>query len=85
MKMFRVKQISENQFIPQIANGIINCLLGFWDGIDVDKNDVWHIWLSKEHQDIFCVTDSLDKAKEVIKDYKQKEMIDKRYPKYHKA
>lgn len=85
MKIFRVKQISENQFIPQITYGVFDWLFGAWEGIEVDENGIWHIWLNKEYQDIFCVTDSLDKAKSIIKDYKQKEIIDKKYPKYHKA
>jgi len=85
MKIFRIKQTDEDKFIPQIANGIINWLLGFWDGIEIDENGVWHIWLNKEYQDIFCATDSLEKAKEVIEKYKNKINSEKRYPKYHKA
>ena len=85
MKIFRIKQTGEDKFIPQVSNGIVSWLFGFWDAIEVDQNGIWHVWLNKEYQDIYCATDSLDKAKSIIKDYKQKEWINRRYPKYHKA
>ena len=76
MKKYRIKQISENLFIPQVSKGIFDSLFGIFDGIAIEDNTTtWHI---KEYQDIYCITDSLEKAKEVIEKYK-------RYPKYHKA
>ena len=86
MKFYRIKQTGKNKFIPQITNGIINWLFGFWDGIDVGK-DVGggtFTWLSKEYQDKYCVTDSLGKAKESIGKYQESFNSQKGYPKYHK-
>jgi hypothetical protein len=85
MKIFRIKQTGEDKFIPQIANGIVDWLFGDWDGIEIDENGVWYVWPSKEYQDVFCVTDSLEKAKEVIENYKKRFNSEKGYPKYHKA
>ena len=84
MKIYRIKQIGENQFIPQVCDEIIDWLFNNWDGIDISE-DIGCTWYSEEHQNRYCVTDSLDKAKSIIEDYKQKKIIDKRYPKYHKA
>jgi hypothetical protein len=91
MEIFRVKQISENQFIPQVCNDIIDWLFGTWDGIDVSENvgkDVGggtFTWLSKECQEQYCIVDSLEKAKEVIENYRKRFNSEKGYPKYHKA
>lgn len=82
MKFYRIKQTSENKFIPQVSNGIVNWLFNFWDGIDV--SGVTFTWASKECQDKYCVTDSLEKAKEVIGEYQETFNVQKGYPKYHK-
>jgi hypothetical protein len=84
MKLYRVKQISENQFIPQICDEIIDWLLNNWDGIDVSE-DVGCTWYSEEQQNKYCITDSLENAKEVIKNYRKRFNSEKGYPKYHKA
>jgi len=81
MKFYRIKQTGENKFIPQVSNGIVNWLFNFWDGIDVRVGGTWY---SKEYQDMYCVTDSLDKAKEVIGKYQEIFNSQKEYPKYHK-
>jgi hypothetical protein len=83
MKKYRIKQISENLFIPQVSKGIFDSLFGIFDGIAIEDNTT--TWYIKEYQDIYCATDSLEKAKEVIEKYKNKINSEKRYPKYHKA
>jgi hypothetical protein len=82
MKFYRIKQTGENKFIPQIANDIFDWLFGFWGGMDV--RDGTFTWLSKECQDKYCVTDSLEKAKKVIGKYQETFNSQKGYPKYHK-
>ena len=84
MKKYRIKQISENQFIPQVCEDIIDWLFGTWNGVDVSE-DVGCTWYSEEQQNKYCITDSLEKAKEVIKNYKNRFNSEKGYPKYHKA
>ena len=86
MKFYRIKQTGENKFIPQVSNGIVNWLFGFWDGIDVGK-DVGGgtLIFTKEYQDKYCVTDSLERAKEVIENYRKRFNSEKGYPKYHKV
>ena len=84
MKLYRIKQIGENQFIPQVCDEIIDWLFGTWDGIDVSEN-IGGTWYTKEFQDMYCTTDSLEKAKEVIEKYKNRYNSEKGYPKYHKA
>jgi hypothetical protein len=81
MKFYRIKQTGKNKFTPQVSNGIVNWLFNFWDGIDVRAGGTWY---SKEYQDMYCVTDSLDKAKEVIGKYQETFNSQKEYPKYHK-
>jgi hypothetical protein len=84
MKLYRVKQIGENQFIPQVCDEIIDWLFGTWNGIDVSE-DICGTWHGEEFQDRYCTTDSLEKAKEVIENYRKRFNSEKGYPKYHKA
>ena len=84
MKLYRIKQIGKNQFIPQVCDNIIDWLFGTWNGIDVSE-DICGTWHGEEFQDRYCTTDSLEKAKEVIENYKKRFNSEKGYPKYHKA
>jgi hypothetical protein len=76
MKFYRVKQVSENQFIPQVKSFIIDN----WKGIDDDMIT----WYSKDFQKEWCAKNTLDEAKEVIIGYKNRNLEKKQYPKYYK-
>jgi hypothetical protein len=83
MKKYRIKQINNYLFIPQVSKGIFDSLFGIFSGIEIaDNTTTWYI---KEYQDRYCVTDSLEKAKEVIEKYKNRYNSEKGYPKYHKV
>lgn len=82
MKLYRVKQIDENKFIPQVCSGIIDYLFNnCWKG--VSENQI--LWYHNIDQEKFCLVDTLDKAKCIIEEHKQNDIINNRYPKYHKA
>jgi len=66
MKFYRIKQISENQFTPQVCDSIIHYIFNEWN-------------------QIFLTTDTLEKARKFIEQYKQLESTKNKYPKYHKA
>jgi hypothetical protein len=83
MKFYRIKEIGENQFIPQQCDGICDWLVCFCKGIQVD-NKMITTWYSKEYQDMYCIVKSLEEAKEVIGKYQAMYNIQKQYPKYHK-
>lgn len=79
MKFFRVKQISETEFIPQMRVwykyhycGIQSFFLDF---------DTWY---SPKYQKKYCCVSSLEKAMGIIEDYKKSNGIKVKYPKYFK-
>lgn len=76
MKFYRVKQISENQFIPQVKFWF----LGYWYGICNDL-DIWYV---EQFQINWCVKSTLGEAKAVISEYKELGSTNKIYPKIHK-
>jgi hypothetical protein len=84
MKKYRIKQIAEDIYIPQVKNSFF----GFWYGIDQNKKLylVFKEWLKEEYQNEYCICKSLSQALEVIHHHKIIfKTIDKtKYPIYHK-
>ena len=74
---FRVKQIDENTFIPQVRNN----LFGSWYGID---NKWGTTWFNKVYQTKYCAKPTLDDALLEIDIYKTKIHKKDNYPIYHK-
>jgi len=74
---FRVKQIDENSFIPQVRKN----LFGSWYGIDSSYNDTWY---SKEFQTKYCAKPTLSDALSEIDIWKTKIHKKGNYPIYHK-
>jgi hypothetical protein len=72
MRKFRIKQISENEFIPQTKK----TYQLFW-------RTIW--WLDCETLCLFFGSSvlTLGMAKEIIERFKEKELIKKQYPKNH--
>lgn len=77
MRFYRIKQIAADKFIPQVKVGFI----GFWEGIDATHKEIWY---SEEYMRAHCSVDTLEKAKEIIEEYKGKINEQEKYPKYHK-
>jgi hypothetical protein len=83
MKFYRIKQIGENQFIPQVAECWFDRILGFWHGIDIINNRTLSI---EEYQRKWCVSATLEHAKYVVEVYKKTPFnFNFKYPKYYKA
>lgn len=78
MRLYRIKQIGEDKFIPQTAN-LFDYIIGDWMGIDIDGDDTWY---NKVYQEMHCICGTLEEAREVIKKYK--EHIKPQKVKYHK-
>ena len=78
MRFYRIKQIAEDCYIPQVKKG----LLGTWDGID---GLLFESWYSDEYQIRHCSVKTLDEARQRINDYKVKIKNKRKYPKYYKA
>jgi len=78
MRFYRIKQIAEDCYIPQVKKG----LLGSWDGID---GELFEAWYSIEFQIRWCSVKTLDAARHRINDYKIKTNNKRKYPKYYKA
>lgn len=81
--IYRIKQISENKFIPQrgyLIDWIFNSMVG------IEKNSTY-TWTLKEYQKSRCAVNSLEEAREIIKEYKlliNPDNCPEGYPKYHK-
>jgi hypothetical protein len=73
---FRIKQIDDNLFIPQVKHNYFSS----WYGICDNSN----IWISEMNQIDNCVFDKYEKANNIICIYKIKRYNKKIYPKYHK-
>jgi hypothetical protein len=74
---FRVKQICENKYIPQVRNN----LFGSWYGIDNIWNDTWY---DKTLQTKYCSKPTLSDALLEIDIWKTKIHKKRNYPIYHK-
>ena len=77
MNEYRIAQISENLFIPQVR--LQNDLQIFqWYGI---CNEL-ATWPEERLQLLYCVVNDLKRAKSIIQFYQRK--IETKYPIYHK-
>lgn len=77
MNEYRIAQISEHEFIPQVR--LQNDQQIFqWYGICNDLAE----WREERLQLIYCVVNDLKRAKSIIQLYKTK--IKRKYPIYHK-
>jgi len=68
MKYYRIKQIGENQFIPQVANSLFKRIFGHWLGID--KKEYYYTWYSQTHQERYCIHNSWIDAISTIEKHK---------------
>ena len=81
--IYRIKQISENEFIPQCGS-FLEWIFNGMDGIDKDNRFTWYVF---ENQKQYCIVNSLEEAREIIKKDKLKRnphKCPKGYPKYHR-
>lgn len=76
MRFYRIKQISENEFIPQTRT-----LFDDWCGIETPQS---YAWFSPKYQEKYCKRKTFEEAKQVIDDFKKLKNIKSKYPKYHK-
>lgn len=84
---FRVKQISETEFIPQVREcfGIFKInSVSSWSGIQSIFLD-FDLWKDDKFQTKYCCVSSLEKAMGIIEDYKKSIGVKVKYPKYFKA
>ena len=78
MRTYRIKQIAENKFIPQVKLG----LLGMWNSIDGTSNEIWY---SDEYVEKYCYVTSLETAHDVIAQYKSYIGNKTKFPIIHKV
>lgn len=76
MRFYRIKQISENEFIPQTKR-----LFDFWEGISAKD---FYLWFSQVYQEQYCTCKTKEDAKNVIEDFKNQRKLKSKYPKYYK-
>jgi hypothetical protein len=79
MRFYRIKQISENEFIPQTK-----VLFDSWHGIETPHS---YAWFSPKYQEKYCKRKTFEEAKQVIDDFKKHKKLKNlksKYPKYHK-
>jgi len=74
---FRVKQIDENSFIPQVRKN----LFGSWYGIDNDFNDTWY---AEYYQNKYCSKQTIYDALLEIDIWKTRIHKKNNFPIYHK-
>ena len=87
MKFYRIKQIGENKFIPQVKPHFFDCWYGI-DSIHKDLNIGFYanyLWSEKDYCDMYCICETLEQAKQVIFDYKANQKNKRKYPKYLKS
>jgi hypothetical protein len=75
MAYYRIKQINDNQFIPQTRKWY-----DMWGGIDREKN---YEWFGSQFQQQYCAVNTLEEAEQIIDEYKIYLNKMKKYPKYH--
>ena len=78
MKFYRIKQVDENWYIPQIKR----CLLCSWDDIDALLFEALYY---EEGQISHCSPKTLEEARQRIAEYKEEIKNKKKFPKYFKA
>ena len=79
MTKYRIKQISEKLFIPQVKDSFFSS----WLSIDDDLQT----WNGTFYSERYCVCCSLEEAKEIIEKYKniiENKLTKPKYPIYHK-
>ena len=81
MRFYRVKQIGENRFIPQVRKWYEL----FYNGIGVEDNNAFNLWVFDISQEAFCPVSTLKQAQQIIEDYKIYLKKDSKYPKYLKS
>jgi GTP1/Obg family GTP-binding protein len=85
MKRYRIKQISETEFVPQVCDDFWDIVFRNWAYLEYHEHyNTVYCWYFDLHQ-YKCIVDSVDKAKSVIEKYKEIMKESSRYPKYHKA
>lgn len=77
MKFYRVKQIGECSYIPQVKDGIFS----LWKGIDTN---FYRCYSNESYQKLFCSALTLEEAKEIITKYKSLITKKVKYPKYYR-
>lgn len=77
MNEYRIAQISENLFIPQVRLQNDSQIFE-WYGICNDLKT----WREEKAQLWYCVVQNLERAKSIIQFYQRK--TEKKYPIYHK-
>jgi hypothetical protein len=75
MRKYRIKQISENLFIPQVKKGFFGC----WCSIDENYNSGHYLY-----EEIYCACISDTEAADIIYNHDYKSKKTKKYPIYHK-
>jgi len=80
MKFYRIKQIAEDAYIPQVSTSVFNKIFGIWHGIDIINRRILSI---EEYQRKWCVSATLNHAKSVIIRYKENSFKSTKYPKYY--
>lgn len=78
MRTYRIKQIANDRFIPQVKLG----LFGMWNSIDGTNNEIWY---SDEYVERYCYVTSLEMAHRVINQYKSFVENKLKYPIIHKV
>jgi hypothetical protein len=84
MIFYRIKQIGENEFIPQTQKRSILTIFTVWQGIE-SRNNLFVLWGGDYYQEKNCKVSSYEKALEVIEDFKKHITKKSEYPKYHKV
>ena len=74
---FRIKQIDDNKYIPQVKMALFDS----WDGIDNKRDETW---MGKEYQTKYCVKPTLLEAQQEVEIYKTRIHKKNGYPKYYK-
>jgi hypothetical protein len=80
MRLYRIKQISEKEFIPQTRKWV-GIIFSYWEGID--RKD-FCLWSTFTFQELYCKLSTFEEAKQVVEDFKKLYEEKCKYPKYHK-
>lgn len=78
MRTYRIKQIANDRFIPQVKLG----LFGMWNSIDATNNEIWY---SEDYVEKYCYVTTLEMAHNVIAQYKNYVENKLKYPIIHKV
>lgn len=80
--IYRIKQISENEFIPMCGT-FIDFI--FRDMYAIDQTNVEFLWRTDSIVKQYCIVNTLAKAKSIIIEYKNLNKKIKGFPKYYKV